>query len=64
MRDIATFPQKNLDVSTPINLHGPRFSRVTQKTEWMTRNVNNIQLPVFQLHVDPGSGDACIAAFT
>ena len=47
MRDIVTFARQNLDDSKPINLHGLRFSRVTQKTEWMTRNINNIQFPVF-----------------
>ena len=30
-----------------INLHGLRFSRVTQKTERMNRTVDNIHLPVF-----------------
>ena len=50
MKDIATFARKSLDISKPIYLHGLRFARVTQKTEWTQRTVQNITLPSF-----PGS---------
>ena len=37
MKEIATYARKSLDVSTPVNQHGLRYSSVTQKAEWMRR---------------------------
>ena len=52
MKEIATYARKSLDVSTPVNQHGLRYSSVTQKAEWMRRTADtmNINLPIF-----PGS---------
>ena len=50
MKGIAMYARSSLDISKPICLHGFRFSRVTQKTEWMNRTLSNINLPSY-----PGS---------
>ena len=31
MKDIVTFARKSLNITKPVYLYGPRFSRVTQK---------------------------------
>ena len=46
MKDIATYARKSLDISK-LFLHGLSFSRVTQKTEWMNRTADTINLPIY-----------------
>ena len=48
MKDIAAYARKSLDISKPVNLHGLRYSRVAQKSEWMHRNMDTINLPGFK----------------
>ena len=47
MKYIAPIAKKNLYITKLTCLHGLRFSRVTQKIEWMNRTGDNIRLPKF-----------------
>ena len=52
MKDIATYAGKSLDISKPICLHDLRFSRVAQKTEWINRTADTINLPIYPSSVE------------
>ena len=52
MKDIAAYTSKSLDVNKPIRLLGLRFSRVMQKTEWMNRTADTINLPTYHSSVE------------